>query len=131
MVEDPIPGDELRTVFAWTPGQHNAVKIRQHLVAVLKTGHLQNGGPLHLIHILGYGSDDAVDLVLGSDPLRRTGVCHSVGNAAALRHLAQRHTIEQDTQSASVCPVRQKALSGKNDFCLSEITIFSSALIFI
>ena len=112
VVEVPIPGDELRTVFAWTPSQHNAVKICQHPVAILKTVHLQNRCPLHLIHILGYGSGDAVDLVLGSDPFRCTDVCHSVGNTAALRYLAQRQAIKQDTQSASAYPVRQEALSG-------------------
>ena len=101
MVEAPILGDELRAVFARTPRQHNAVKICQHLVAILKTVHLQNGCPLHLIHILRYGSDDAVDLVLGGDPFRCTDICHSVGNAAALRYLAQRRTIKQDTQASS------------------------------
>ena len=123
MVEVPIPGDELRAVFARTPRQHNAVKICQHLVAILKTVHLQNGCPLHLIHILRYGSDDAVDLVLGGDPFRCTDICHSVGNAAALRYLAQRRTIKQDTQATSMCPIRQETLSGKNDLRFPEITI--------
>ena len=123
VVEVPIPGDELRTVLARTSCQYNAVKICQQLVAILKTVHFQNGRLFHLIHILCYRSDDAVDLVLGGDPLRRTDVCHSIGNTAALRHLAQRRTIKQYTQAASVCPVRLKALSGENDLRFSEITI--------
>ena len=57
------------------------------------------------------------------DLLRRTGVFHSAGIAAALRCLAQRRTIEQDTQSVSVCPVRQEALSGENGLRFPEIMV--------
>lgn len=47
----------------------------------------------------------------------------SVGDAAVLGHLAQRRTVKQDTKLAGISSVRAKSFSGKNDFCLSEVTV--------
>lgn len=47
----------------------------------------------------------------------------AVGNAAVLGHLAQRRTVKQDTKPASVSPIRVKSFSGKDDCCLSEVTV--------
>ena len=42
-VKVPVPSNELGTIFALDTGQHDAVEIRQHLVAVLQTVGFQKG----------------------------------------------------------------------------------------
>lgn len=53
----------------------------------------------------------------------QVNVLISVGDAAVLGHLAQRRTVKQDTKLAGISSVRAKSFSGKNDFCLSEVTV--------
>ena len=73
--------------------------------------------------ILRCDPDDLIHLVLGIEPFRLVDILISVGNAAVLGHLTQRCAVKQDTQPANVSPIRVKSFSGKNDCCLSEVTV--------
>lgn len=123
VVEAPVPGNKLDAVFALDTGKHDVIEIRQHLVAVLQTVGFQKGRRLHLPHIFRSGPDDLIHSILGIDPFRLVDILIAVGNAAALGHLAQRRTVKQDTKLAGIRSVRVKSFSGKNDCCLSEVTV--------
>ena len=119
---NPIPCDEVDSVFALNSSQHSAVEIRQHLVAVLQTVGFQKGRHLHLPHIFRCVSDDLIHHVLGSDPFWLVNILIAVGNTTALSYFTKRRTVKQDTQPVSVNFVQLETLLGKDDCCFSEVT---------
>ena len=117
----PIPCDEVDSVLALDSGQHSAVEIGQHLVAVLQAVGFQRGRRLHLPHIFRCGLDDLIYLVLGGDPFWLVNILIAVGNAAGLSYLTQRRTVKLDTQPVSVNFVRLETLLSKDNCCFSEV----------
>ena len=117
----PIPCDKVDSVFALDSGQHSAVEIGQHLVAILQAVGFQRGRRLELPHIFRCGLDDLIYLVLGGDPFWLVNILIAVGNAAGLSYLTQRRTVKLDTQPVSVNFVRLETLLSKDNCCFSEV----------